>query len=893
MVHSLCTGDEFRSLSTKRRWIPPSTVRRDALTQENKNDLIFRKVRGILNKLTPEKFQKLSDDLLNTELNSSVILKGVILLIFDKALDEPKYSSMYAQLCKRLSEEAPNFEAPDSPCTFRLLLLNKCRAEFENRADAFADNGAHLSAEDEERRQIAKRKMLGNIKFIGELGKLEILSTSILHRCVQQLLDRRNRSKDMAEDLECLCQIMKTCGRLLDTEKGQRLMVQYFNRMNVLAQNTELPPRIRFMLRDIIDLRDDSWVPRKANNIEGPMPINQICDEEVGRGGGMYGGGGGGGGGYGGDRGGGGGGMGGGGRRGNDAFPHHQEIYRRQLKTRGDLDDMLIQSAPYGHSGGGGGGGSHHQMQHHDKFLSFNTNGYQSGGGGGGYRQSRHNQQPQQFYQQNRYNNNNNQHNNNNTNNSNSNKDNLAPRIKRMLHQQGNTNVEEISLRPAQNSMLFKTQQLKPQNHHHHHNQQQRIMSGGGGGGGGLLLSASESNNLLKPIPPIQSAKENSVLLIKQASIDKAKANKKDKGPSKEEIMKKITSMTDDMIKSGNVQDGVSAFKEHRVPERLVAEAINTILVHTLDKTDANRELAIKLVSALKKEGLVSETQFCDGFRSVVNAMAAKEATVAKVFSHVAAYGSHAVNARLVSLADIAEMVDGGSHYPLFMLILQNLHKTIDKAELVHMFNNSKINLLNTLPEADRTKERLSEILEDKNLTFLFPLLRIQSELWKQLQTDPNPTHLYKWIKENLDLVHHTDPGFVNALVTVIIKYITQELGIKEGNKRQEKETEMLVKFQPVLRPFINSIDLQVTAVYALQVFCFTLDFPKGMLLRWFVNFYEAEIVEEEAFLKWREDLSDAYPGKGKALFQVNQWLTWLETVSSEDEEEDENDGDA
>jgi hypothetical protein len=42
---------------------------------------LFLQVRGILNKLTPEKFQKLSDDLLQTELNSGVILKGVILLV--------------------------------------------------------------------------------------------------------------------------------------------------------------------------------------------------------------------------------------------------------------------------------------------------------------------------------------------------------------------------------------------------------------------------------------------------------------------------------------------------------------------------------------------------------------------------------------------------------------------------------------------------------------------------------------------------------------------------------------------------------------------------------------------------------------------------------------------
>lgn len=41
------------------------------------------------------------------------------------------------------------------------------------------------------------------------------------------------------------------------------------------------------------------------------------------------------------------------------------------------------------------------------------------------------------------------------------------------------------------------------------------------------------------------------------------------------------------------------------------------------------------------------------------------------------------------------------------------------------------------------------------------------------------------------------------------------------------------------------------------------------MLLRWFVYFNELDIIEDEAYLRWREDVNDAYPGKGKALFQV------------------------
>jgi translation initiation factor 4G len=60
------------------------------------------------------------------------------------------------------------------------------------------------------------------------------------------------------------------------------------------------------------------------------------------------------------------------------------------------------------------------------------------------------------------------------------------------------------------------------------------------------------------------------------------------------------------------------------------------------------------------------------------------------------------------------------------------------------------------------------------------------------------------------------------------------------------------------------------------------------MLLKWFVLFYDLEIVDEDAFLKWKEDINDEHPGKGKALFQVNHWLTWLQEAESEDGEDDE-----
>jgi len=32
---------------------------------------------------------------------------------------------------------------------------------------------------------------------------------------------------------------------------------------------------------------------------------------------------------------------------------------------------------------------------------------------------------------------------------------------------------------------------------------------------------------------------------------------------------------------------------------------------------------------------------------------------------------------------------------------------------------------------------------------------------------------------------------------------------------------------------------------------------------------YDNEVIDEEVFLRWKEEVNEQYPGKGKALFQV------------------------
>ena len=111
---------------------------------------------------------------------------------------------------------------------------------------------------------------------------------------------------------------------------------------------------------------------------------------------------------------------------------------------------------------------------------------------------------------------------------------------------------------------------------------------------------------------------------------------------------------------------------------------------------------------------------------------------------------------------------------------------------------------------------------------------------------------------------------FSLLLFQVVFNYIVKQ----DGGPEVEKE--LLTKYRPVLKPFVaEKPKLQLAAVYALQMSCYALAFPKGLLLRSFVNFYEMDIVDEHAFLLWKEDVDESYPGKGKALFQVTYLFTF------------------
>ena len=113
---------------------------------ENSPELVEHKVKDLLNKLTTEKFNSISDQIIACA-NKSEKEKGgrtliqVVRLVFEKATDEST-SELCARLCRKMMEQISTNVQDDGirnqegkPITggqlFRKYLLNRCQEDFE------------------------------------------------------------------------------------------------------------------------------------------------------------------------------------------------------------------------------------------------------------------------------------------------------------------------------------------------------------------------------------------------------------------------------------------------------------------------------------------------------------------------------------------------------------------------------------------------------------------------------------------------------------------------------------------------------------------------------------------------------------------------------------------
>lgn len=158
----------------------------------------MKKLRAILNKLTPEKFETLSGQVKELEIDNTERLCAVIDLIFEKANDEQAFSTTYARLCQVLSKmsvQGDDSNGNSLDVVFNELMVDKCREEFQKNdlgkflVKMVSDlskctdpaQKQQLKMELELQEFKLRRRSVGNLKFIGELYKLNLLGMPASH----------------------------------------------------------------------------------------------------------------------------------------------------------------------------------------------------------------------------------------------------------------------------------------------------------------------------------------------------------------------------------------------------------------------------------------------------------------------------------------------------------------------------------------------------------------------------------------------------------------------------------------------------------------------------------------------------------------------------------------
>ncbi|KIO33482.1 hypothetical protein M407DRAFT_233102, partial [Tulasnella calospora MUT 4182] len=265
----------------------------------NSPEFVERKVKAQLNKITPQNYDSISNQVINWVNNAEGEKRGNVLdlatkLMLEQAAATALFSETFARMSRKMMEKCSASiqdsnvrNAAGEPILgghlFRKYLLSRCK-EYSELCWSFDRAGSTDPSTQDHKSEgqpimfsdeyyaicKAKREGLNLIRFMGELFKVQLLTERIMHETIKQLLAKINDPRE--EEIERLCILLATIGQKLDTPKAKGHVNVYLGKMEKSVDNNKLSPRLRCKLLDVIELRKRNWIPR-GTVLESPATI--------------------------------------------------------------------------------------------------------------------------------------------------------------------------------------------------------------------------------------------------------------------------------------------------------------------------------------------------------------------------------------------------------------------------------------------------------------------------------------------------------------------------------------------------------------------------------------------------------------------------------------------
>ncbi|XP_041425843.1 eukaryotic translation initiation factor 4 gamma 3 isoform X9 [Xenopus laevis] len=870
IIMNIAVSDDVHLKKAENAWKP--NVKRESLPEDPdsiRTQALFRKVRSILNKLTPQMFNQLMKQVTDLTVDTEERLKGVIDLVFEKAIDEPGFSMAYANMCRCLATlKVPMADKPGSTVNFRKLLLNRCQKEFEKdkaEDDVFEkkqselelatmpEEKTRLQEELEEAKDKARRRSIGNIKFIGELFKLKMLTEAIMHDCVVKLLKNHDE-----ESLECLCRLLTTIGKDLDFEKAKPRMDQYFHQMVKIIKERKTSSRIRFMLQDVIDLRLNNWVSRRAD--QGPKTIEQIHKE---------------------------------------AKIEEQEEQRKvqQLMTKEKRRPAGVQRVDEG-GWNTVQGAKNNRVLDPSKFLKITKptidekiqlvpkaqpGSWLKGSSGGakaseteslrpgapGLNRFSALQQPLSSV-------------------SSSSSSSADLESRRLITSSRGSVGREKNDRPSTPSSVSPVPRPSPLLH-----------GSSKDSGDNQEEQRRETLQTVKQLSSFTEPDKNTVPERRPKEPAKSEPSEPDKLTlSEEEMERKSKAIIDEFLHINDYKEAMQCVEEFGANGPL-SVFVRQGVESTLERSQITRDHMGQLLYQLVQSGTLSKQDFFTGFSETLELADDMAIDIPHIWLYLAELVTPMLKEGGISLRELITefgkaLLPVGRGGVLLSEILHLLCKQMSHKRVATLWRETGLQWNDLLPEGEDVQSFVSE----KNLDFTLSHCSSPSEnLSKKemsaeeqnkrleqliIQEKANDEQIFDWVEANLEESQMSSPTFLRALMTAVCK--TAILGDCSSCR---VDTSFLKQRVPVLLKYLDSdTERELQALYALQALIVTLDQPPNLLRMFFDCLYDEEVISEDAFYKWESSKDPAeQDGKGVALKSVTAFFTWLREAEEESED--------
>jgi len=238
--------------------------REESTTADTPAD-VARKAKGILNKLTLERFESLCQQILDLPVHTAEQLAALVGEIFDKATTEKGFLTLYTELCARLDSHLLAEGSCVGGKVFRKALVTECQASFERNLQQPLDPKTlvNFTYEDRYVEEVKhKTRTLGNMRFIGELLIRKLLAGKILFFIVNEMLDTNSEAS-----LESLVELLTVVSPVLE-RKGtiyEAPLRETFGTLRQKSKDKQICMRVRCKISDLLDFRSSGWAGKTTD----------------------------------------------------------------------------------------------------------------------------------------------------------------------------------------------------------------------------------------------------------------------------------------------------------------------------------------------------------------------------------------------------------------------------------------------------------------------------------------------------------------------------------------------------------------------------------------------------------------------------------------------------